>query len=597
MRPAPTGLFERAMAAWQQGRARDAETLFRALLDREPGHGEGQHRCGLLLAQYGHPEAALEFLARAEVLLDGRADVRINFATVCQRLGRLDQALGLLEAAVASGARQRELFFNLGVVRQALGRFTDAAEAFAAARRQDPDWADPWYSEGNCLLNAGQPEIARAVLAEARRRFPSDAGIASNYLLTLNYCPTVTPSELGQAHREWGLALAGATGGRPAGRVPTRGRQRGNVRAARRRLGFLSPNLGDHAVAFFFEPLLEHLDATRYECFAYALTEGADTVGTRLKARFAHWRDVARLDDATLAQRLADDRLDVLIDLAGHTAANRLPVLANRLAPLQVSMIGYPATSGIGAIDYCLTDATLDPPAEAGHAFVENLYRLPLFCCYRPPEQGPAVGELPLLAAGAPTLGSFQSLGKLSDPTLDMWSALLLRVPAARLQLRALGAGDRRAVAHLLERFAARGVENGRIEVGGFAGFEDFLAAHHQIDLCLDTLPWNGHTTTCHALWMGVPTLTARGDRRAGRMGAALMEAVGLPALVVGRAEDFAARGAELLADAAGLAAIRAGLRDRLLASPLCDGVAYAASFSDFIEDKSGAIGKADVLA
>lgn len=576
----PEDLLYRANALMQGGRLPEAESIFRALIAKYPDFAEGRHHYGLMLARYGRGGAARAELDLATRLASGRSDIRINYATVCQHLGDLGTALAQFETARDQGARLPELFYNLGVVYQGLERYSDAAAALAEANALSPGWPEPWLTRSSCLLVAGQAAAAAQVLASGRATHPTaNAYLASNHLMALNYVDTVPPDELLREHRAWGdAAIAAASVAPPL-------RRHAGARPKRLRLGFVSPNLSEHSVAFFLEPLLANLSRSRFESIAYTVGRSADTVTARLKARFDRWREVGNVDDESIARTIVADRIDVLIDLAGHTANNRLPLFARRIAPVQLSMIGYPATTGLSSVDYFVSDGTLDPVDEGGSAYVERLGRLPLFCCYRPPDHPIDPGPLPMLANGAPTFGCFQSLAKLTPATLAAWSELFRRFPAARLVIKALGGRDPQARAALLERLAAAGMPASQVRIEGFSGFADFLQAHHEIDVFLDTLPWNGHTTTCHALWMGIPTLTLAGDRRAGRMGKALMQAVGLPQFVAGSIAEFAAMGEAVLSAPAALSELRAGLRRRLLESRLCDGKDFAQHFERFLED------------
>lgn len=572
-------LVANANAAWRSGRIGEAATLFRRAAALAPHDAELHQLAGLALAQLGDLPASIAELARASALAPTRTDILINQATVCQLAGDLPQALALLERARDLGAPQPELHFNLGVVRQGLGLFSDAADSFAEAATRRGTWPEAALSAGNCWLVAGDSERALALLRAAHAIVPEHAALASNLLLAMNYAASVDRRSLSDAHAAWGRTARQANSRRdlaPGNRHAARPR--------RLRLGFVSPDLGEHSVAFFLEPLLNHVSRQRFETFAYTLRATDDATSTRLRKKFDRWRNAHATDDDALANMVAGDRIDVLVDLAGHTAGNRLPLFARRLSRVQVSMIGYPATTGLPSIDYCLSDERLDPSDEQGADYVERLARLPVFCCYRPPAVDIAPGPPPLLRNGHPTFGVFQSLAKITDATLSAWAALFAALPEARLVVQARGCRDPRARETISRRLLSIGMGPDRVRLRADTPLTDFLRAHQEVDVCLDTLPWNGHTTTCHALWMGVPTITRRGERRAGRMGAALLEAVGLPSLVADDPAAFADAGRALVSDPQALAEMRSGLRNRLLDSPLCDGLAYARAFESFVE-------------
>lgn len=341
----------------------------------------------------------------------------------------------------------------------------------------------------------------------------------------------------------------------------------------RLRIGYLSPDLRYHPVASFLAPILAHHDPDQVETIAYADHPAEDAMTARLRARAAQWRHCHGWSDRRLAEQIAADGIDILVDLAGHTAGNRMPLLKAKPAPLQVLYIGYPCTSGLAAMDYLISDHWVSPP-EQDFLYTEAVCRQPdSFWCFEPPAQAPPVGPLPLLGNGDVTFGSFNNLSKLSPATVALWARVLQAVPAARLVLQALAFADAPTREQVRERFAAHGIAPERLDIREpILAFERFLAGYGEIDIALDPLPFNGGTTTCQALWMGVPVITLPGQHFHSRMGLSLLRQLDLAELVADSAQSYVDIAAALAADHQRLEGLRRTLRGRMQASPLCDG-------------------------
>jgi predicted O-linked N-acetylglucosamine transferase (SPINDLY family) len=327
--------------------------------------------------------------------------------------------------------------------------------------------------------------------------------------------------------------------------------------------------------------VLPHLASRGIEVYAYPTIGIADRMTEKLRAHCAGWFYLHGDNDAAAAKRIHRHGIDVLVDLSGHTGQNRLPVFAFKPAPVQVSWLGYFATTGVAEIDYLLADPVSVPPEHEAH-FSETVWRLPhTRLCFTPPEENVAVGPLPAASRGHLTLGSFQNQAKIGDSVLALWARVLAALPDARLQLRARQLDDPALAAQLRERLQRAGIDAQRVQLYGHAERATYLAAYNEIDFLLDTFPFPGGTTTCEALWMGVPTLTLAGDRLISRQGASLLTAAGLPDWVADSADDFVARALAHAADLPRLAALRAGLRAQVLASPLFDAPHFARDLAD----------------
>jgi predicted O-linked N-acetylglucosamine transferase (SPINDLY family) len=328
----------------------------------------------------------------------------------------------------------------------------------------------------------------------------------------------------------------------------------------------VSGDFKNHAVAGFIEPVLERLSQVRdLELHAYYSDTVEDGITARLRTHFTGWNFVSDLSDADLAALIGKHQIDILIDLSGPTGLNRLSAFARKPAPIQVSWIGYPGTTGLRAMDYYLGDRYWLPPGQFDRHFVEKLIYLPAAAIFQPEPTAPQVNALPALATGHLTFGSFNRLGKINAATIGLWSQLLRALPASRLMLAGIPHGQETP---LIDRFAAQGVARGRLVVHARGPMETYLALHHGVDICLDTIPYNGGTTTQHALWMGVPTLTVAGTTPAGRQGAGILARVGLDEFIAADTADFVAKGVRWAAELGALAELRGDLRERCRQSP-----------------------------
>jgi predicted O-linked N-acetylglucosamine transferase (SPINDLY family) len=343
-------------------------------------------------------------------------------------------------------------------------------------------------------------------------------------------------------------------------------------------------------VSYFIEPLLASHDPAVVETYCYANLDKVDAVTRRFEAAAQNWRPVFHLSDEALRQHIRGDRIDILVELAGHTGHSRITALLPKPAPIIVNWLGYPATTGMPGVDYRLTDNEADPPGEADELHTETLIRLEDgFLCYRPPADAPAVAAAPSRDRGFITFGSFNNPAKLTDEGIAIWGRILREIPASRLVLKAVNIESpefRETRERFLDRFAQEGVPAARIEIRGHTEtVAEHLAMYADLDIGLDPFPYNGTTTTCEALWMGLPVVTLNGDRHAGRVGASLLTRVSLPELIADTPDRYVAIAIELARDPERLASLRAGMRERMAASPLRDEPGFARRFEAMLRE------------
>jgi predicted O-linked N-acetylglucosamine transferase (SPINDLY family) len=482
--------------------------------------------------------------------------------------GRHDEALAPMQNSARLLPKDAEAHNNLGMALLRLLRYDQAVSCFHRALAIDPKFAPAHYHLGMAHSMQAQFAEAEASLRRAIALRPdyitAEAGpVHSDFLFILSHSPRMDVDSLFAEHRRFGALLEDPL----RGSWPTHSNLKDPQR--RLRIGFVSGDLQNHAVATFIEPVLARLNhRPGVELHAYYNNVVEDSVNRRLRGYFKCWHPVSTLSDVDLTAKIRDDRIDILIDLSGHTALNRLRVLARKPAPIQVSWIGYPGTTGLRCIDYYLADRHWLPPGQFGAHFTEKLVYLPATAPFQPHAASPAVNTLPALATGSLTFGSFNRISKISAEAIRLWSALLRALPQTTMMLAGMPT-DGEHGGQLIEQFAANGIARERLTLHARRGMEEYLALHHQMDICLDTYPYTGGTTTYHALWMGVPTLTLAGPTPAARQGAAILGQIGLDGFTAADDADFVAKGIYWANHLAALAGVRAGLREQCREAPV----------------------------
>lgn len=555
----------RGAACGRLGNHTEAAHCFRALAAIQPRNAEVFYNLGIAERSLGAADAAEQAFRRAVELNPKYPEAFESLAHILLDRGALSEGADALRAALALRPDNAEWHVNLGAILQAQGFLGDAIVLYERARSLRPGTSIACENLGSALATQGRTKEAIAVYREGLRLNPKDARTHSNLLLTLNYLSGQDPAQTFAEHCRWGELHAAPTTDRsafPNSRNPDR----------RLRIGYLSPDFRAHSVAYFIEPILAAHDRSAVEIFCYADVPRPDAVTERLKNLSDGWRPISKLSDTDVLALIRADRIDILIDLAGHTSGHRLSVFAQRAAPVQVTYLGYPNTTGLTTMDYRITDAVADPPNQDAY-YSEKLLRLDTcFLCYQPPLEAPTVNASPAEASGHVTFGSFNNLAKIQPEVIELWSALLHAVPSSRLLIKNPSLNDPTARERLLVAFTAQGIAQGRIELLGLAQTQiEHLGLYGRVDIALDTFPYNGTTTTCEALWMAVPVITYIGQIHAGRVGASLLKAAGLEEWVADSPRDYIIRAASLATDIPALKQLRAELRERVRQSALCN--------------------------
>jgi predicted O-linked N-acetylglucosamine transferase (SPINDLY family) len=520
---------------------------------------------GLALMALGRLEEARFSFEQALYLQPDLAEAHNNLGLALLNQDRVAEARLRFERALELRPDLADARNNLGLAYDAQGEPDQALASFERAAWIDPDHFGALANLANARKDQGRAAEAIAFYRKALASRPDDAAVHSNLLLAMQYLPGADPAEFlaearcyARAHTE---PSAGAIEPHPT-RSPA---------GRRLRIGYVSADFREHPVVSFLEPILAAHNRDRFEIVCYADVPRPDAITRRLEGYADRWRTLVGLSDPQAAERILEDDTDILVDLAGHTGGNRLRLFARKPAPLQVSYLGYLGTTGLTAMDYYITDAHADPPGLSEAYYQEKLIRLPECAfCYAPGPAPELSADPPARRSGQVTFGCLNSPAKVSDEVLAAWSRVLAAVPGSRLVIRA-GVG-RSAEERARDLLTERGIAPDRLDFAGPTATRfAYLTLYHAVDIALDPFPYNGVTTTCDALWMGVPVISLAGRMSVSRQGVRFLRSVGLDELLAETPDDYVRIAAELARDLARVSELRAGLRERMSCSPLMD--------------------------
>jgi predicted O-linked N-acetylglucosamine transferase (SPINDLY family) len=594
-----------ALEHYSSGRLVDTEGMCREILGIQPQNAEALHLLGVLAHRTGQLDAAVDLVRRAIANSPETAEYYSNLGVMLTSQGRLDEAAAACRDALALHPNLPEAHYNLGNALQASGDLEAALSSYRQAVILRPDYPHAHNNVGNVLLALGRPAAAAAAYREALVMYPDyaharsnlgnalkDLGrldeallehrqavesapaspeIRSNMILSLHYPANADAQVILHESRRWDQVHAEPLRAhiRPPGNDPSPERPL--------RIGFVSADLRLHSVAFFLLPLLEAHDRKNFNITCYATNARVDAVTERLRACSDSWRVLVGLSDDAAAERIRDDRIDILVDLSGHTAGNRLPVFARKPAPVQATYLGIAGTTGLSSIDYRFTDGYVDPCGSESHC-TEELVRLPdTAWCFTPVSGSAELTSPPALVNGYVTFGSFNNIAQVTPQVLDLWARILQQVNASRLVLKSVVFRDLESSDRFLEFFAGHGIDAARIEL--LPDEPDpmrHLQQHAAVDIALDTFPFEGMTTTFLALWMGVPVVSFAGKNHMTRVGLSILSNAGLPELAARSYDGYVRAATGLADDLPALSELRATLRQRLQKSVLMDAERFA---------------------
>jgi protein O-GlcNAc transferase len=629
--------FELALQHHMAGRLQEAEALYRQILAQQPKHYGAIHLLGVIAHQTGRLDAAVDLIRLAISLHPDFPEAHANLAGVLNEQGKTQDAIAACRKAIILNPNLPEAHNNLGSALKDTGQLDEAIAACQRAIDLRPNYAEAFNNLANALKDKGDFEAAIAAYRKSIDINPNIAKVHSNLANALKDCGQLDES-IAAHRRAVALSpnLAGAIGNlasalKDAGQLdeaiaahrqalalkpdyaeghsalvfellyhadytpaaiadehrlwdrrhaePLRQfiRPHTNRREPNRRLriGYVSPDFREHSLYYFVEPLFRHHDHGSFEIVCYSDVPNPDKKTAMLRAFADKWHSIVGLSDDRVAAKIRDDKIDILVDLAGHTAGNRLLVFARKPAPVQVNYQGYPATTGLTAMDYRITDALVDPPGMTDSFHSEKLWRLPTcnWCFAESPDAPPVRSSRP---DSPMTFGSFNYFAKASPMIMDLWAAVLLATPASRLILKSRGLSAASVQQRIHHHFQSRGISPDHIQIlGSKPDFRSHLDVYNQVDIALDSFPYHGTTTTCQALWMGVPVITLTGPSHVSRVGLSLLTTVGLPDLIAPTPEEYIRIATALANDLPRLTDLRQTLRQRMRTSPLMDGPSF----------------------
>ncbi|HYQ72844.1 MAG TPA: tetratricopeptide repeat protein [Gammaproteobacteria bacterium] len=541
-------------AVQRQGRMNEAIHAYQQVLEKYPASTDARFFLGGVHLQLGQMEAAALHYRKVLELSPDHVQALNNLSAIFTNQGKIYESLDLLERALARHPDGEQMLINLA----------------------------------RAHLFSGSAMNALGVLKKVVSLHPGSAEANSKYLLCRNYVEDANPEMLAQEHIRWSELHTGG--------IKRHHDYLNNAVTGRRiHIGYVSPDLKAHSVAYFMEPVLARHNNSGFQVTCYADITSPDDTSARLASACDNWKLTRRLTDQQLAELIRTDKIDILVDLAGHTANNRLLLFASKPAPVQVTYLGYPNTTGLEEIDYRFTDSIADPDAASAF-YTETLIRLPNgFLCYAAPASAPEVKKVRDYLSRDITFGSFNNLAKVTDPVISTWSRILKAIPASRLVLKSKATHDPYTRARLTGLFEKEGISMERVILTGYVnGTEGHLALYNNIDIALDTFPYNGTTTSCEALWMGTPVVTLSGNTHGSRVGASILSRLDMTDLIARTTDEYVDIAVKLASDKTRLAALHNCLRNTMQASSVCNAdlithdieTAYTAMWEYYCNDR-----------
>jgi predicted O-linked N-acetylglucosamine transferase (SPINDLY family) len=557
-------------------RPADAANEYQQAITLSSDYADPYQGLGMVLNELGRYDEAAEAFKQAIILKPDFVKAYTGWGHALHEMGQNKAARSCWEKAIELEPREAAAHAGLARELQVSGEHSQALASFRRALNLDSKHVDGLYGLGGELFCWGSTTEGLACLKKAVALEPLALATHSGLLFNLHYHPEVSAGEVAQQHRVFGERFEDEL-------KPRWSAHRNEPDPDRPlRIGFVSGDFCRHPVGYFMADLIPNLGENGLELYAYANQWKSDDLTERIKGRFASWRECKAISDDAMAEQIRADCIDVLVDLSGHTGGNRLLVFARRPAPVQVTYLGYPDTTGLSGIDYILGDPRMFPLGEE-NLYVETPWRLPdTSLCFTPPDLPVVVGPLPAVQNGFITFGCLNKIEKANnDAVIEAWARILKAVPGSKLLLQNKPYGDEGLAEHVRSRFAKRGVKGDRLQLIGKLSWHEHMETYNRVDIALDPFPYNGTTTSVEGLWMGVPLLALKGDRLVARMGESILHTMDLPDWIAADKDDYVAKAVAFANDIPALAALHAGLRERLLASPICDAPRFARNLEE----------------
>jgi protein O-GlcNAc transferase len=631
--------FRLVTTQYEAGNFQQAEDICKELLEKLPNNAEILYFLGIISLQLHQSDSAIHYLQRSLRINSAYTDAYLALGTAFQQKGLLDEALLSYQKTIELDPANAASFNLIGTICKDSGELDDAIVCYQKAVQLNPDFYEAYCNLGSVLLRKEITDAAIAQFQKALRLQPElvdahnmlgcalkDKGQLDGAILSFQKAIQLNPdhpeiyNNLGMAYQTKGqideaetcfrhaiqmrkncsfysnllfnmlyngrhsektiyiehLGFAAQCADFNISSLPPYANDRDPSR--RLKIGYVSPDFMDHSVTFFIEPILLAHRRDQCEVFCYSNVSVQDHVTNRIKGYEVQWRDIAGMSDEDASELIRKEKIDLLVDLAGHTAYNRLLLFARKPAPVQISWIGYPATTGLPTIDYKIVDYYTDPPGTTEQFYSEKLMRLPeSFLCYLPQKDAPDIGPLPALKNGYITFGCFNNFAKISTEAYSLWSDILRTVSGSRLILKWKSFSDKSTCEYAKNMFQQRGVHEERVILESWAPSPQYLQSYNNVDIGLDTFPFNGITTTCQALWMGVPVISLSGTAYASRGGVSLLSNVGIPELLAKTPDEYREIAVGLAKNLKMLKSLRERLREKMMYSPLCDAQRFIA--------------------
>jgi len=545
----------------------EAIFYYKKALSIDPNLAGVLNNLGIIHIKKGLIDEAITYFKKATIANPDYADAFCNLGNVLNNKGEKEEAISYYKKAISIDQKHIDSHFNLGNLYMDEGQFDEAISYFKKVLDINPKFVFAYNNLGVSLAAKGQITEAELCFKQFLLMYPGKYYNAhSNLLFTMNYNPRYSPQDIYNEH----IAFAKKFEEPLSHNIPIHTNKPEPYR--RLKIGYCSPDFRRHPVAYFIEPVLATHDRENFEIFCYTLAPIEDDLTKRIQNYSDHWKSIVDISDDEAAKLIRNDEIDILIDLAGHTGNNRILIFARKPAPIQVNWIGYLTTTGLSTMDYKIVDAYIDPPGKTEQFYSEKLIRLPeSFLCYLPDKDSPEVGPLPALSKGYITFGSLNKFSKITPEVITLWSKILKELPDSHLMLKGKSFSDKKTCQYALNMFEERGISPERIILQPWDPSPKHLESYNQIDIALDTFPFNGATTTCEAMWMGVPVITLEGTAYHSRAGVSLLSNVGLPELIAKTQDEYIKIAIDLASNISKLQSLRKSLRDKMSLSPICD--------------------------
>lgn len=558
--------IQSAIQYYQSGDLQQSKFFCEKIIELQPHNAEVLYFLGIIEAQLKNYDLSIKYIQSSLAINPVNDEAYLALGASFKQKGNIDDAIACYQKTVDMNPESYEAFEAIGNAFIEKGKIDEAINSFQKALQINPVNSASYDNLGYAFQIKGNHAESEMNYRHAVKINPDNYVSYQNLLLTMLYNNRYGTENIFSEH----LRFAEHFEKPLLSSIPTHTNNRNLQR--RLKIGYVSPDFRKHSVSYFIEPALAAHNRKQFEVFCYSLVLTEDDVTKRLQKHTDHWRNIHGISDEKAAELIRKDSIDILIDLAGHTRNNRILLFARKPAPVQVSWIGYLATTGLSSIDYRIADNYTDPPGLTEQFYTEKLIRLPeSLWCYMPDKDSPDVGQLPALRAGYITFGSFNNFIKVSPETISAWATILQAVPGSRLILKTFTLFDATTRQNIVDMFARRGISAERIVLMPWETTPKHLESYNLVDIGLDTSPFNGGVTTCEAMWMGVPVITLAGTAYHSRVGASILSNIGLPELVAGTYDEYIKIAVQQAGDIENLRALRERMREMMAHSPLTD--------------------------